>query len=98
MHRDDLLADTRWVAFEAVMQLADRNEIVAGLEKTVAPAWYPSVIGGRVVPISGLVNMAAGSETGPRRRSDRRVGVGVGETGPSFRQRIEVGVPASGWP
>src|SRR5581483_7941143 len=90
VHGDALVGEAEVVLGAAVVQLADRGDVVALRREPVAPAGDAAVVGGTVVPVADVVDVAAGREAGPGWDADGAVGVGVGEADATGGQRVEV--------
>lgn len=74
------------------MELADGRELMAGAGQAVAEALgFVAGIGMGVVPVAGVVGVAAGDEVGPRRHADGVVDVGVVEADAALGETVEVG-------
>ena len=74
----------------AVVKLANGFDGNAGILKAVAPASRGSGVGRGVVPVSGLVDIATACQRRPRRNTDWRRCIGVGEPHRPSGKGIEI--------
>ena len=74
------------------MEFADGGETVAGVGEAMAESFgFVAGVGMGVVPVAGLVGVAAGDEVGPRGHADGVVDVGIVEADSALGEAVEVG-------
>ena len=90
VHGQDLLGEPVVVFFAAVMQLADGGDVMTLLAQAVHPTGDGAVVGHHVVPVAGLVRVAASRHGRPRRAAQGAGAVGVGEAGAAARDGVNM--------